>query len=72
MRISQQRRFLGLGSRRGKAKETWADRNDIIIEDKRPEYDQYPMVTADELSGRRERPRRVKMLTRDFIEGEGL
>jgi hypothetical protein len=33
------------------------------------EYKKYPMVTADQLRGRRERPRRVKMLTRDFIEG---
>jgi hypothetical protein len=34
------------------------------------EYNKYPMVTADQLRGRRERPRRVKMLTRDFIEGK--
>jgi Putative S-adenosyl-L-methionine-dependent methyltransferase len=33
------------------------------------EYQKYPMVTADQLKGRRERPRRVKMLARDFIEG---
>jgi hypothetical protein len=35
------------------------------------EYNKYPMVTANQLRGRRERPRRVKMLTRDFIEGSG-
>lgn len=34
----------------------------------RAEYDKYPMYTADQLRERRERPKRVKMLTRDFIE----
>lgn len=33
------------------------------------EYEKFPMVTADQLRSRRERPRRVKMFTRDFIEG---
>lgn len=34
------------------------------------EYRTYPTVTAKELRNRRERPRQVKMLTREFIDGE--
>jgi hypothetical protein len=48
----------------------WQQRTDIFPQDMSEEYKKYPMVTADQLRGRRERPRRVKMLTRDFIEGE--
>jgi hypothetical protein len=33
------------------------------------EFQRYPMVTAMDLRGRKERPRRVKMFMRDFIEG---
>lgn len=32
----------------------------------------YPLVTAKELRRRRERPRQVQMLTREFIDGIGL
>ncbi|CZT04444.1 uncharacterized protein RCO7_09993 [Rhynchosporium graminicola] len=42
---------------------TWATDTDMSAE-----YEKYPMVTADQLKLRRERPKRVKMLTRDFIE----
>ena len=47
----------------------WQQRTDVFPQDMSAEYEKYPMVTADQLRGRRERPRRVKMLTRDFIEG---
>lgn len=42
---------------------------DTYSEDKSKEFQNYPTVTADTLRYRRERPRRVKMLARDFIEG---
>lgn len=47
----------------------WQQRTDLFPLDMSAEYEKYPMVTADQLRGRRERPRRVKMLMRDFIEG---
>ncbi|KAG9233557.1 S-adenosyl-L-methionine-dependent methyltransferase [Amylocarpus encephaloides] len=46
----------------------WQQRNDTFPLDMSDEYQRYPMVTADQLRGRKERPRRVKMWTRDFIE----
>lgn len=47
----------------------WQQRSDIIFNDKSADYKRYPMVTADEMRDRKERPKRVKMLMRDFIEG---
>ncbi|MCJ1270717.1 hypothetical protein MMC22_010614 [Lobaria immixta] len=46
----------------------WQQRTDLFLEDKSRDFKRYPMVTADALRGRRERPKRVKMLIRDFIE----
>ncbi|KAL2056135.1 hypothetical protein ABVK25_003778 [Lepraria finkii] len=46
----------------------WQQRTDIFPPDKLREYERYPMVTSDILRSRRERPKRVKMLARDFIE----
>lgn len=43
-------------------------RTDIFPPDKLRDYERYPMVTSDMLRSRRERPKRVKMLARDFIE----
>lgn len=47
----------------------WQQRTELFAVDMTDEYKAYPTVTADELRSRRERPRKVKMLMRDFIEG---
>lgn len=47
----------------------WQQRTEMFSLDMTDEYKSYPMVTANELRDRRERPRKVKMLMRDFIEG---
>jgi hypothetical protein len=64
----------GLAAKRGAAdadrnESHWQQRSDIMQKDMMEEYSKYPVVTADELRLRKNRPRRVKMLTRDFIEG---
>ncbi|RKF61435.1 Protein arginine methyltransferase NDUFAF7-like protein, mitochondrial [Erysiphe neolycopersici] len=46
----------------------WQQRTEIWPADKAEDFERYPIVTAQQLRGRRERPRRVKMLMRDFIE----
>jgi hypothetical protein len=40
-----------------------------LPEDRREEFAQYPYISMDELKRRKERPRKVKMLLRDFIDG---
>jgi len=75
----QRRTIFGFGNRREKRygdaaaeqrnEPAWRRRQDIIQDGKTEEYKLYPMVTADELRTRKQRPRRVKMLLRDFIEG---
>ena len=50
----------------------WQQRTDIFPMDMTDEFKKYPMVTAKELRSYKERPRRVKMLMRDFIEGPAI
>ncbi|KAK3073867.1 hypothetical protein LTR53_004166 [Teratosphaeriaceae sp. CCFEE 6253] len=61
---------------RGRPRETitttvessWQQRTDHFPLDKADDFRRYPTVTSDGLRARRERPTRVKMLMRDFIE----
>ncbi len=75
IRDASHRQTRCMSSRTGDGRNTsrneshWQQRMDILPLDMSEEYQRYPMVTADQLKGRRERPRRVKMFTRDFIEG---
>lgn len=67
--------YRRLMSSKGRPKTTnesdWQQRSDVLPLDMSAEYQTYAIVTAQELRGRRERPKRVRMLTRDFIEGTG-
>ncbi|EGX91316.1 COG1565 domain protein [Cordyceps militaris CM01] len=46
----------------------WQQRTHILPEDRSDEFAKYPYISAAELKQRTERPRKVKMLLRDFIE----
>lgn len=50
----------------------WTPRKHTFPNERTEEFDRYPMVTSEMLKSRRERPRRVKMLLRDFIEGQEI
>ncbi|KAF3762202.1 DUF185-domain-containing protein [Cryphonectria parasitica EP155] len=70
----QQSRALSSGSGRGPPISTaekergWQQRNHVLPKDRSEEAQRYPLVTSRELRRSTERPRRVKMLMRDFIE----
>ncbi|KAI9748508.1 MAG: hypothetical protein M1815_003202 [Lichina confinis] len=69
----QRRSFLGLGGPDGFRTQDaeWQQRSEFLPQfqkDRSEEYRRYPMVTADQLRRRKEPPKRVKMLVRDFIE----
>ncbi|KAI0126638.1 S-adenosyl-L-methionine-dependent methyltransferase [Xylariales sp. AK1849] len=74
-KAQQQRRSMATrpvtnrGAKPMKSSESdWQQRTELFSLDVTDEYRTYPTVTADELRGRRDRPRKVKMLMRDFIE----
>ena len=61
---------IGSGPSEESARESqWQQRTDLFPQDRSKEFEKYPIVTAEMLRSRKERPRRVKMLVRDFIEG---
>lgn len=47
----------------------WQQRTNLMPEDRTNEFAQYPHISMVELKMRKERPRKVKMLLRDFIDG---
>ncbi|KAK4105340.1 DUF185-domain-containing protein [Parathielavia hyrcaniae] len=58
----------GSGAGTVQAESNWQQRTEIFQHDMSDEFQKFPMVTADDLRGRTERPRRVKMFMRDFVE----
>ncbi|KYK54653.1 hypothetical protein DCS_06613 [Drechmeria coniospora] len=46
----------------------WQQRTHIMPEDRRSEFADYPYVSVHDLKTRTQRPRKVKMLLRDFID----
>ena len=57
------------GKSLSKNESDWQQRSNAFPADKSDEYMKFPMVTAKDLRGRKARPRKVRMLMRDFIEG---
>lgn len=53
----------------GQGGSKWQQRIDAFPKDMSKQLREYPKVTASDLRYRTQRPRRVKMLARDFIEG---
>ncbi|KAH6619715.1 S-adenosyl-L-methionine-dependent methyltransferase [Chaetomium sp. MPI-SDFR-AT-0129] len=56
------------GAASSQFEKNWQPRSDVFQYDMSEEFQKYPMLTAMELRGRSDRPRRLKMLMRDFIE----
>lgn len=53
----------------GEKEKEWQKRTNVLTKETIDKASRYPMVTARELRGYKQRPRRVKMLMRDFVEG---
>ena len=68
---TQQRRSYVLGRKRQDEDggSRWQQRIDAFPKDMSKQLREYPKVTSVDLRNRSHRPRRVKMLARDFVEG---
>lgn len=67
-------RSMSLSSRGGQKPKRiteveWQPRSIEMYQDLAEEFETYPMVTAEGLVNRKQRPKRVKMWARDFIDG---
>ena len=67
----QQRRTYATrrGQNDGQGGSRWQQRIDAFPKDMSKQLREYPKLTASDLRHRTQRPRRVRMLARDFIEG---
>jgi hypothetical protein len=67
----QQRRSYLLGRKKDDEDggSRWQQRIDAFPKDMSKQLREYPKVTSVDLRNRLHRPRRVKMLARDFVEG---
>lgn len=61
-------RNRGLRNRDDKQELAWKTRKDVIPADRAAEFKEYDTTTSVELATKTRRPRRTKMLMRDFIE----
>jgi hypothetical protein len=67
--IKESSRYSSPKQHKGKD-DDWQQRAVLTFEDKTDEYNNAVLVTSEELQSRKTRPKGVKMLTRDFIEGK--
>ena len=69
----QRRRYVSRRTReKNERGSQWQQRIDAFPKDMSTQLVEYPKVTSRDLRNRRERPKRVKMLARDFVEGQGV
>ncbi|KAL0935292.1 uncharacterized protein CTRU02_209883 [Colletotrichum truncatum] len=70
--VAPQRRHYAVKTTHEKGERTneskWQQRSSIFPSDRSEEFSAYPTLTSSDLAARATRPRKVKMLTRDFIE----